>query len=361
VANIKDVAREAGVSPSTVSRVLRGTKRVDPATRERVLAAVERLGYRPSAAARMLRGDPSHLVGVVVPNMANEFFIKVVHGVEEATAPLGINLIVASTKGDPDKERPILDALIGHRVNGIVLAPSGMAADYVPLARKGPPVVLVDRVVEEPLFDAFVEDNANGARFLVEAARAAGHRVIGVLRGPDRPYPAAERMAGVLAADAPDIVLRPSAPSPWGVEGGRLATRELLHGEPRPTVLISLQNEMTLGALLELKLLGVRVPEDVSVLSYGIPADNPLLYVQVTGLEHQAIAMGRSAGQQLLTRLLGAPHRPRTHVLVPRFVLGQSLAGPDGRDGTAAARALATRRGFAPTAADRIAVIGESS
>ncbi len=197
MATTKDVARRAGVSMSTVSHVLNATRFVAPERRERVLSAMRDLGYEPNAVARSLRVNRSRAIGLIISDIGNPFFTAVVRGVEDAAQAAGYIVILCNSDEDPDKEETYLRQLRSNRVDGLILAPAGVAHAYLrALVRQASPVVFIDREVPTLEVSAVVLANEPAAHAAVDHLIKLGHRRIGMIIGRPPVSTTDQRRAG---------------------------------------------------------------------------------------------------------------------------------------------------------------------
>ena len=271
-----DVARVAGVSQMTVSRVVNGKGDVSEATRQRVLDVIERLGYRPSGIARGLATQRTGTLGLVVPDVANPFFSDVARGVEHVAHAEGYNVFLCNTEEDAQRELAVLRSLEEKRVDGLVLCSSRLSEDeLLGVVARHLSVVLVNRrMVGERVRSVFLDDQAGGllaTRHLLDT----GHQAVGYLAGPEVSHSGRLRARGYRAALAsarlpyyPDWV-QPCIPD---VEGGHEAAHALLETHPELTALFCYNDLVAVGALHACAELGLRVPQDVAVVGHdGIP------------------------------------------------------------------------------------------
>lgn len=346
---LKDVALRAGVSVSTVSRVLTGSPLVNAETRDRVQQAMDALEYRPSRVARRLRGDrgEASLLGLIVPDIRNPFFAEVARGVERVAQAHSRMVFVGNSDEDEAVERRYLELMRAERVDGIILpASSDNATTVVELARGGLPVVCLDRRLPRATLDTVVADNLEGAYEAVCHLLQIGHRRIGFIGGRALLSTTHERREGYRRALGDAGVAFDEALVRAGdsrQEGGRQMTHELLTTPRPPTALLVGNNLMTLGALEMIHALGLRIPDDVAVVGYDdMPwavAFNPPL----TAVRQPAQELGRRAAELLLARIAD-PSRSTTLVtLKPELVVRQSCGA--GRE--AKVRARARREGRA--------------
>ena len=316
---MSDVAARAGVSKTTVSHVINETRFVEEETKQRVLQAIAELGYRPSVVARSLTTNRTETVGVIVSDSSNYFFAEVLGGIEDVLRPENYALLVCNTAEILEREAHYLDILMRQRVDGIIAAATSRRWDELTeVEAQHIPVVFVDRIFEG-LDDPFVGvDNQEGARLGTKCIIDCGHRQIGILAGFQRLSTMCERLAGFRQAlQEHDIPL----PEEWvvtsalSIEGGREAMRQLLTLPERPTAVFLNNNLLALGALLALKELGLRCPEDVGLVGFD---DHPWAAVSdppLTVVRQPAGQVGRSAAELLLALINGE------YVAEPRVIL----------------------------------------
>ncbi|MBB6672437.1 LacI family DNA-binding transcriptional regulator [Cohnella nanjingensis] len=310
-ATIKQVAAAAEVSTATVSRVLNESGYVSEEVKERVMEAVDRLNYQPSAIARSLKQDKTFMIGVIVPDISNPYFMGISRGIEDVVGQEGFQLMFGSSDENPGKEERLLQLFQEKRVDAIVLATAGGNDDIVGrLADAGVPIVLVDRKLESAeageRLDLVAEDNAEGAFRLTSRLLEDGHVRIGVVNGPARASTGRERDEGVRQAlRARGIASEPLVYNgEFSTEDGIRAVRRFLASDPRPTAIVSLNNRMSLGVLLEIVRNGLRIPDDMAVASFGeVEAGSLLKEPGLYYIDQHPYEMGTRAGELLLRRI----------------------------------------------------------
>jgi LacI family transcriptional regulator len=327
---IKDVARASGVSSMTVSRVINESQKVRPETRRRVEQAIAELGYVPSRLARGLSRQRTGTLAVIVPDVANPFFTQVVRAAEEVARRGGYGVILCDTRADLSVERDVVEELIAHRVEGIVIAPvSDLSAAHLRrLDEFRVPCVLVDRTLPGVERDAVVGDSFAGARRLVEHLIGLGHRRIGLIVESDEVSTARDRRRGYEAAlTAAGIALDPSLVVETAVDpaGGGEGMRRLLELGQRPTAVFTVNNLVALGAIEAVRGAGLEVPDDVALVCFDDIEYASRLYPFLTVLEQPAQTFGTVATQLLLERIQGrGPARRHVVVLPGEFVVRKS-------------------------------------
>lgn len=306
---IRDVARRAGVSTATVSRVISGSAAARPATRERVLAAAETLDYRPSAVARSLKLRTTRTLGLLVTDIENPYFPEIVRAVEDAALERELAVLLCNGADDPGREETYLDLLLHRRVDGIIIASSGLQERHGDwLARRSVPIVLVNWAASDLPLPAILGDNRAGGRLAAEHLLALGHRQIGHLSAPTRNAAAAERLDGIraaLAAAGLDPEALAVVEGDGRVPGGERAVLELLERMPDVTGVICYNDLTAIGAVRALRARGLHVPRDVSVVGYDDIALSSWVDPALTTIAQRTAEMGTWAVRRL-GELIGA-------------------------------------------------------
>ncbi|MFH8610727.1 LacI family DNA-binding transcriptional regulator [Streptomyces sp. NPDC018029] len=321
---LRDVAERAGVSAMTASRVLRDDPQVLPATRERVRAAAEALGYRPNEVARSLRlGRGTGLVGLVVTNLANPFYSRLALGVDSVVAEHGLKTVIGNTGQDADVERGLVADLLARRVDGIIAVPAGADQRHLAAAvADGVPVVLASRPPEGFAADCVLVDDFGGARDATARLLERGHRRIGFLGSPPAVHTGTERLRGYAAALAAagltvdPLLVRQGQTEPH--EATRAAAGLLALPDP-PTALFCSNNRNTIGAFRALRATDVRSRDGAHVALAGFDdfelAD--VLGLPLTLVAYDSDEVGRAAGRLLADRLHTTAAGPPRQIVVP--------------------------------------------
>lgn len=310
---IKDVARRAGVSPATVSRVMNGTATVGPAKRAMVTAAIEELGYRPNRLASNFRRRQTEMIGVVVSDIENPHFTQMVRAVEDAAYLRGHRVLLCNTDEDPSKQRDYLSVLAAERVAGVILSPTdGRAREIGELLDHRISVVAFDRRVSDRRADAVVAQNAAGARRGTEHLLECGHTRVGFVGGPAGVQTADERLGGyrdaILAAGRQPLL----DDGGFRAAGGRTAAGALV--DRGATALLVANNLMAIGALRAIRERGLRIPEDVALVSIDDPQWAELTDPPLTTLAQPVRQMAEAAVGLLLERIDEGRTRRKTRM-----------------------------------------------
>jgi LacI family transcriptional regulator len=330
---IADVAREAGVSTMTVSRVVNDKDGVSSATRKCVQAVVDRLGYRPSNIARGLVTKRTGTLGLVMPDVSNPFFSEVARGAEHVAYGQSYNVFLCNTEENVDRELAVLKSLEEKRVDGVVLCSSRLNEEELEEATtRHPAAVLVNRRLESGHVGVVMIDDRRGARVATEHLLRRGHRAIGFLAGPPASHSGSQRTKGHQAALAASGV---SYNSDWTkhcsptVEGGRDAASDLLSEHDELTALFCYNDLVAVGALQACDEHGVHVPEDVAVVGCDDIPLAALITPPLTTSRGPRYELGKQAMQLLLRQIDGCPeeseHGPCTEiVLQPELIIRAS-------------------------------------
>ena len=300
---IKDVADCAGVAVSTVSRVINDKDRVSPETREKVLEAIERLGYvRNNLAASMKTGETRFLV-TVVPDIRNEFYTAVVRGVEAVASPRGYYTLVYTTGEDYAKEKTVLEGEFSHLVDGVILVPSCTDGKLYP---KGKPMVLIDREIPGSEFPSVCVDNYKGIVLLMEELIRFGHRKIAIISGPLVFNIGLDRMNAYL-----DTLRRYGIPvkqeyiaaGEWFEEDGYRLTERLLGLEDPPTAILATNNLTCIGSAECLCDRGMAIGRDISLVGFDDSVVARYLSPGITCIRRSTSEMGELGAKMLLSVL----------------------------------------------------------
>lgn len=326
--SIKDVAARAGVSTTTVSRVLGSPEAVRAPLRERVEAAIAALGYRPNLAARRLRQQRASLIGLIVSDIRSPFFTDVGRAVEDVAYRHGLRLILCNSDEDPAKEQSYLELMADEQASGVIVSPTLEGLKRWRGGRWPFPLVLVDRALDDTPSDRVLLDNRPAARRLTEHLLGAGYRRIALLAG-DRSTTGRDRHAG--HADA--LQAHGLAPQvrwlPPSVAAGRAAAAELLQQPDRPDALAATNGMLLLGAAQAIQAAGLRMPQDIGLAGFDNNDWTTLPALDVTVVEQPTYEIGRTAAELLVQRI-AAPERPTRSVVLEGVLRARGSTRPGG-------------------------------
>lgn len=308
---MKDVAKHAGVSVSTVSYVLNNSGPVATSRRARVLDAVRVLNYTPNESARSLKRRSTSAIGLVVPDLANQFFALVTEGVEQAAAERDALVVLCAPQATGRAEDHNARLLQSQRLDGVVyLSGAGTTPSVILDLAKSGPVVLVDEQIPGSELPAVVSNSRRGAREVATYVLDQGHRRIAVIGGPSVLWTAGQRLAGYREAFAaarldPDAV--PVLAGDYQQASGSALAEQLLSGPPesRPTALLCANDLMAFGALEYCRSAGIRVPEELSIAGFDDVPIARLVAPALTTVSQAARELGYAAGRLLFEQLDG--------------------------------------------------------
>ncbi|MGW5644369.1 LacI family DNA-binding transcriptional regulator [Saccharopolyspora sp. NPDC003752] len=324
----RDVAQLAGVSQMTVSRVLQGSDKVAPETRERVLTAMKQAGYRPHAAARTMRTRRTSTVGVVVADITNPFYPQLLEAVGQALDAAGQRMVLWNAP-DPGGESA-LRALDEGTVDGLIFTTVTEGSEQLADAlRRGEPIVLLHRGLDSLDCDQVTTDNIAGGRAVADYLVATGHTRIGFLRGPELPSTARHRERGFrdrLAELGRPLAEELTAQGGFAHDVARSAMRELLAQENPPTAVFCANDLTALGAVDGAVSLNRRVPEDVWVIGYDDIALTSWDSYDITTVRQPIAEMARTAVRLLLERVDDRSLSPRKKEFPSELVIRGSTA-----------------------------------
>lgn len=332
MATIYDIARHVGVSAGTVSRALSRPEKVLPATRQRIEQAAAALGYVPNTVARTLKTQRSGKILVTVPDIANPFFAQILQGAEEAAQAVGYAVLLGDTQNQPEREERYAQMLRRNEADGLIV----LGHRLPPTAREiveqqGATAPVVNGCEFDPALGipSVHIDNAAAARSVMEHLYGLGHERIAVVGGPpDNPLHQ-QRLEGARAASRTRGRLRQLiiAPGDFSVESGYAAVKEVLSQVPVPTAAFCFSDQMALGALAACRDLGIRVPEDFSIVGFDDLASSRYLTPPLTTIRQPMREIGVRA-VNLLLAIIESVEVPHQQTLDFSLMLRESTAAP---------------------------------
>ncbi|HEX2911101.1 MAG TPA: LacI family DNA-binding transcriptional regulator [Chloroflexia bacterium] len=328
MANIQDVAKLAGVSISTVSRVLNGTAKVNGELRQRVEEAMETLAYQPNPAARSLRTNRSRIIGLLIPDFQNPFFMKLIQGVEDEAHLHDYSLLLYNSNEDIKREQRNLQVLYNERVAGAIIVPTKEQMGTATLKKfreRDIALVAVDRRITDNSIDAVLVDNIRGSREAVGHLIANGYRRIGVITGPTNLTTGRERLEGYQqalqeAGISLDAELVRSGP--FTFESGQKLAEELLNLNPVIEAIFACNNVLTLGAVDAVQNRNLRIPDDMALVGFDDVGWAALGSISLSTVIQPAYELGKTAAQRLFHHLQNPGIQTRQEIiLAPSLVI----------------------------------------
>src|ERR1051325_9304110 len=325
MATIREVAESAGVSYATVSHVINNTRVVTQETRERVLAAMAALNYRPNALARSLRQGKTNTLGLVLPDSANPFFAEISRSIEDEAFKKGYSVFLCNTELDTQRELFYVDVLSKKQVDGIIFVAAGDQPDSLDfLLRQNMSVVMIDRDLPNVEVDAVLTDHRLGGFLATHHLIELGHTRIACIAGPSSITPSAERITGyrqaLEEANLPyddSLVLR----GDYHAQSGMELTHVLLAMTPRPTAIFALNDLMALGALRAAAEANYSVPRDLAIVGYDDLELARFTSPSLTTIAQPKKEIGSQAVNLLAARISQKSRPPSRLVLPPALIV----------------------------------------
>ncbi|RBW68207.1 LacI family DNA-binding transcriptional regulator [Bacillus taeanensis] len=327
MATILDVAKKAGVSRSTVSRVLTNSKRVDPETKQRILAAMKELGYKPSRAAQTLRNNKTKLIAVLVPRISNNYYAALLQGMEREVAGHDYQVILCNTENDSKKELQYLKMLENNQVDGIVLTTFRNPNETVKKFAAFGPIILVGEYHDGNLFFSVSVNHQEAAYQAVEHLIKLGHKKIGMINGPKESVISRDREKGFREAlefyDIPvneKWVLFDS----FGIQQGKRYMKELLNTNDYPTAVFAGNDELAVGVIQEAKKQGLEVPKDLAVVGFDDQEMATVIEPNLTTVKQPIEQLGEKAAALIIDILQEKQEVSKRTVLETTLLIRES-------------------------------------
>jgi LacI family transcriptional regulator len=333
VAQVRDVAALAGVSPATVSNALNHPSKVSPSTLARIQSAIDELGYIRNDAARQLRAGTNRAIGMIVLDIANPFFTDVARGVEDVLIAEQRPLILGNSSQAAQRETNYLDLFEQQRMSGVLITPVGNVLDRLRRLRdRGTSVVIVDRMTRAQGFSSVAMDDVMGGRIATEHLVEIGRRRIAFIGGPANLTQISDRLSAaravVEAHGAGEITFVET--DSMNAEAGRIGAEQLLElpADKRPDAIFAANDLIALGVLQALTLAGVRVPDDIAIVGYDDIDFASSAAIPLTSVCQPAHLMGSTAATMLLDVIADPAASSVNRVtLTPELVVRRSTGG----------------------------------
>ncbi|MCO6451406.1 MAG: LacI family DNA-binding transcriptional regulator [Caldilineales bacterium] len=330
---IRDVAKEAGVAPITVSRVINNSGYVSDDKRARVTAAVTKLGYVPNTLARSLRSRRTGTLALILTDITNPFWTTVARGVEDAASAAGLNVIFCNTDESEEEQNRYIEVLLQKRVDGILLAPVDTSPEQIAVIQaQDTPVVIIDRRVPGAEVDTVYCDSVDGAYQLTRLLLSLGHKRIALLNGPADVATAIDRLQGFRRAMSEAGIEPDERLTQFGdfsIDSGFGMVQEVLDMLPPPTAVIAANNFIAIGAIRGIRQAGLNIPEDIALVGFDDLPPALTLDPILTAAAQPAYEMGRKATELLLARLSGKVADAYQEIVLPvELIVRQTSGGP---------------------------------
>lgn len=325
---IEVVAKHAGVSIATVSRVLNGTGQVSPAVEERVRASVKELGYVPNHVARSLKARRIQQIALAIADIGNPVYVAMAKAIQTAAQARGYRVLLLSTDAQIDEEIAVLQSLKRQYVDGLILSPIRITPGHVQqLQTAAAPVVVIGSLPDDVPVDNVRVDSARGVELAISHLIGQGLSRIAFINGPTDTVPGGSRLRGYQATLLnhglpfdPDLVVSGN----FMISGGYTAVGQLLERKQRPDAIFCANDLMALGAMRRLREEGLRVPHDVALVGMDDIDQTTISTPTLTSVSLMAAERGRIAAEMLLGRIDGDRAEPHRVTLLPRLVVRES-------------------------------------
>ena len=329
---IEDVARQAGVSISTVSRVMNNTDYIADAKRKKVEQAIATLDYRPNALARGLKQMKTDSIGLILSDLQNPFWLMVLEGIEDACQEAGYSLLILNSRDDAEKESKNIKEFLMRQLDGIIINPASSTNPLFPaLAAEAFPLVFLNRRVKGAAADTVVADNIKGTMLAISHLAALGKKRIAIFLYPANGIsPRQERLDGYKQAlAAHGLAIEPELIRiVESTEDCLAAIETMAAGSGKPDAILSTNSRLTLEILDALGKLNLAVPRDIALLGYDETEWSKHLNPPLTTIRQPAYEMGHAAAERLIlaiaTKRLGETRQPETVQLEPSLVVRES-------------------------------------
>jgi DNA-binding LacI/PurR family transcriptional regulator len=334
---IKDVAKQAGVSHSTVSRALHGSPLISDETVERVCQIANEMGYSPSAAARSLRTNRSHALGVIVSTIDDPFFSEILQGIEEIAQEYGYSMLMAALQRDPKREQAIVQDMRERHVDGLIICSASFsAAQRRKLLEYGIPIVMVNNQAAEEYRYSIYHDDVDGSRQVTRHLIELGHKRIAYLGNSLSGRTTEDRLTGFRQeTDAAGLII--PAEYIHEVSGGRpadglIALEHFISLPQRPTAIFCFNDMLAIGVLNRLQTAGIWVPDDISVVGFDNIVFSAYTNPPLTTLDQPKHYIGAEAARLILGLLdpltVEEPLKKKIQKLKGNLLIRQSTAPP---------------------------------
>jgi DNA-binding LacI/PurR family transcriptional regulator len=331
--SIKDIARMLNISIATVSRALHDRYGVNPETKRKVLELAEKLNYRPSSHAIGLLTKRTHTIGLVVPEIDNQFFSEIINGLESVAYQQGYNVMIFQSQNIYEREVKIIDQLIGARVDGVAISIGSTTQDFRHLnmlKELDIPLAMFDRVHDSVFGHKIVNDNFDGGYKAGEFLIKSGHQRLAHIAGPDTLKLSRLRLQGFKAAlrDA-QVELRPEylVYTTFRLEDSYQTALDLLRLPEPPDAIFAVSDYVALGVLKAARELNLQIPRDLALIGFSNLSVGPLLEPPLTTISQQSFEMGQETARILLENIESPvkDYKPQTRIFKPELVVRNSV------------------------------------
>ncbi|RDC61732.1 LacI family DNA-binding transcriptional regulator [Adhaeribacter pallidiroseus] len=327
---IKDIAQQLHISVSTVSRALRGSSDINAETKKAVLDLAAELDYQPNSIALSLVKSRTNILGVIIPDIAVQFFASAISGIQEVASAAGYNVMICQSNESEQTEANNIQALLSSRVAGIIVSVSGNTTNtnhFKILQKKGIPLILFDRVCDDIEASKVIVDDYHGALAAVDHLVAVGCKRIAHLAGPEKLQITANRKNGYLdalrknnIAINEDLIKHVDFDRQKSLD----ATTHWIQSENPPDGIFAISDRVAIGAMLAIKAAGLRIPQDIAVVGFGNETTSSILDPALTTVMQYPVEMGRLAARLFLEQIETEEVTSQTIILETKLLVNKS-------------------------------------
>jgi LacI family transcriptional regulator len=332
---LTELALKAGVSIATVSRALNNADHpMNNATRERILALANELGYRPNMVARSLKTDRTYTVGIIVDSIVSPFTPLIIRGIQDYLKTHNYFSVIINADWDPEAETEAIHQLISRSIDGIIFVESHLRGTNPTLDLANKPYIFVHRLFSAAIKNSVLVDERYGARLAVEHLAKLGHRRIAFINGPQGWDAAADRLSAYM-----EVLTQLGIPydptlveeGDWEVQSGYPAAKKFLTLPQRPTAIFAANDLMALGAIYAIQEAGLRVPEDIAIVGYDDREITSISRPTITTVSLPCYEMGETSAQLLLSRLENQPGSEEPIKIQGKLIIRESCGAEEGK------------------------------
>lgn len=327
---ISDVAKEANVSVATVSRVLNNHISVRPETYERVYKAIEKLSFEPNMSARNLRRNETRVILIVAPNITNPYYAHILSGIGDAASEYGYSALIFNTNGEETREKESLDMLKKKKADGAILLSIDIDSLWLKEYADKYPIVHCSEYTKDLNIPKVSIDNYKASLDVMEYIISLGHKRIATITSSNNYISTHERLEGYKdSLEKHGINLKEdyiaSANADYSFKSGKAAAYKLLQGENRPTAIFCISDTIALGAIIAAKELGIKVPEDLTIIGFDDVDDTTMFHPYITTISQPCYDIGREAFK-ILFGIINKGKDNKKVVLPHKFIIRESSA-----------------------------------
>ena len=328
---IKDIAKKAGVSIATVSRVLNDSPSVTEETRKKILSISNELKYTPNVFARGLMLKKTNTVGIILPDLYGDFFSEVIKGIDLVFTSAGYHIMVASSHSNKDEIESVLKVMRSGRVDGLIIMSPHI--NSISLQKNLPsdlPVVLLNSFCDDKTRDSIIIDNFNGANLMARHLIKHGYKKLAIIKGVEKNYDAEERLRGfkfALETAGMEYNSKYEFSGNFTEESGYEAAKKILNTKPLPRAIFAANDSMAIGAMSLIRSKGLKIPEDLAIVGFDDISISKYLRPSLSSVHVPIYELGTLASKKLMELLSDAPAKSKRKIVLPATLIVRESCG----------------------------------